>query len=70
MYLINPAGFHFNQPGHNLSHLSGLVLEQVRSKDPFVLTAREFLYIQKFDSWKEYVERRNKTVLPHWNLVL
>ena len=47
-----PSGFHFNQPGHNLSHLAGLVLEQVRSEDPFVLRAREFLYIQKFDTYR------------------
>ena len=50
--LDKPSGFHFNQPGHNLSHLSGLVLEQVRSEDPFVLRAREFLYIQKFDTYR------------------
>ena len=47
-----PSGFHFNQPGHNLSHLAGLVLEQVRSEDPFVLRAREFLYIKKFDTYR------------------
>ena len=50
--LDKPSGFHFNQPGHDLSHLSGLVLEQVRSEDPFVLRAREFLYIQKFDTYR------------------
>ena len=37
-----PSGFHFNQPGHDLSHFSELVLEHVRSEDPFVLRAREF----------------------------
>ena len=47
-----PSGFHFNQSGHNLSHLAGLVLEKVRSEDPFVLRAREFLYIQKFDTFR------------------
>ena len=46
------SGSHFNQPGHNLSHLAGLVLEKVKSADPFVLRAREFLYIQKFDSYR------------------
>ena len=49
--LENPSGFHFNQPGHNQSHLSGLVLEHVRSTDPFVLKAREFYLIQKFDTY-------------------
>ena len=51
-HLETPAGNHFNQAGHNLSHLSGLVLEQVKSSDPFVLRAREFLYIQKFDCYR------------------
>ena len=46
-----PSGYHFNQPGHNQSHLSGLVLEKVRSSDPFVLKAREFYLIQKFDTF-------------------
>ena len=50
--LEKPSGFHFNLPGHDLSHLSGLVLEQVKSKDPFVLRAREFLYIQKFNTYR------------------
>ena len=46
-----PSGYHFNQPGHNQSHLSGLVLESVKSTDPFVLKAREFYLIQKFDTF-------------------
>ena len=43
--LEEPSGHHFNQPGHTVSHLSGLVLEHVKNSDPFVLKAREFLYI-------------------------
>ena len=38
--LENPSGHHFNLPGHQQSHLSGLVLEHVKSSDPFVLKAR------------------------------
>ena len=49
--LKKPSGYHFNQPGHDISHLKGLVLEQVKSSDPFVLRAREFIYIEKFDTW-------------------
>ena len=49
--LEQPSGFHFNQPGHNVSHLCGIILEHVKSSDPFVLRAREFLYIQKFDTY-------------------
>ena len=47
-----PSGFHFNLPGHDVSPLAGLVLEKVKSNDPFVLRAREFLYIQKFDCYR------------------
>ena len=49
--LEKPSGFHFNKDGHNLSHFAGLVLENVKRNDPFVLRAREFLYIQKFDCY-------------------
>ena len=37
---------------HELSHLGGLVLEHVKSSDPFVLRARAYLYIQKFDTYR------------------
>ena len=50
--LETPSGFHFSKPGHNLSHFAGLVLEKVKSSDPFVLRAREFLHIQKFDCYR------------------
>ena len=50
--LETPSGYHFNQPGHDLSHFAGLVLEKVKCSDPFVLRAREFLHIQKFDSYR------------------
>ena len=46
-----PSGFHFNQQGHDLSHLARRVLEHVKSKDPFVLRVREDLYIQKVDTY-------------------
>ena len=47
-----PAGKHFTLPGHNVSHLRGLVLEKVKSKDPYVLKAREHYLIQKFDTFR------------------
>ena len=47
-----PAGHHFNLRGHNLTHLQGLVLEKVISNDPFILKAREHMYIQKFDTFR------------------
>ena len=33
-----------------VSQLRGLILEQVRSSDPFILKTREHLLIQKFDT--------------------
>ena len=35
-----PSGYHFNKAGHELSHLTGLVLEHVKSDDTFVLKTR------------------------------
>ena len=59
--LDKPSGWHFNQQGHELSHFAGLVLEHVKSSDPFVLRAREYLYIQKFDTF------RNGLNGEHWH---
>jgi hypothetical protein len=50
--LETPGSFHFYQPGHDLSHLPGLVLEKVKRSDPFVLQAREILNIQTFDLYR------------------
>ena len=47
-----PSGEHFCLPGHTLSDIQGLVLEQVTNKNPYILRAREELLIQKFDSYK------------------
>ena len=50
--LTEPAGEHFNKPGHDVHHMKGQVLEQVRSNDPYILKAREHMYIQKFDIFR------------------
>ena len=55
--LENPSRHHFNLPGHQLSHLSGLVLEHVKSSDPFVLKAREFYLIKKFDTYNNGINK-------------
>ena len=47
-----PSGSHFTKRGHNVSDLKGLVLEQVRSRDPFILKSREHMLIQKFDTFR------------------
>ena len=49
--LDKPSGYHFNQPGHSLSDLTGLVLEHVKSPDPFILKTREYFYIHKIDTY-------------------
>ena len=48
-----PSGKHFTKSGHNVAHLKGLVLEKVRSPDPYVLKSREHLLIQKFNSFRQ-----------------
>ena len=47
-----PSRLHFSLPGHSKHDLQGLAIEQVRSKDPFVIKAREHKYIQLFDSYR------------------
>ena len=49
--LTEPSGEHFTKRGHNVSHLRGVILEKVKNPDPFILKAREHLYIRKFDSF-------------------
>ena len=50
--LTEPSGEHFNKMGHSVANLKGQVLERVKSKDPFVLKARESYLIQKFDTFR------------------
>ena len=47
-----PSRLHFCLPGHSKHDLQGLGIEHVRSKDPFVIKAREHKYIQLFDSYR------------------
>ena len=42
------VGDHFNLPGHSLEDFSFLAFEKVRTKDPFILEAREHYWIQKY----------------------
>ena len=39
---------HINQKGHSISHRQFLVIEEVRSKNPFVLKARESYWIKTY----------------------
>ena len=47
-----PSAQHFCKAGHNGHDLIALGLEHVRSRDPFILRAREHLLIKKFDSYQ------------------
>ena len=47
-----PSGEHFNSAGHSFHNLQGLAVEHVKSKDPFILKARESMLIKKFDSFR------------------
>ena len=44
---------HFSTHGHSIHHFRAVVLEKVRNQDPYVLKAREHLYIgnRKFDTF-------------------
>ena len=45
-----PVGFNFSLPGHSLQHMQVIALEQVKSKDPYVILARESYWIQKYQA--------------------
>ena len=47
--LEEPSGKHFSLLGHTFHQINGLAVEQVKSKDPFILKARETWLIKKFD---------------------
>ena len=51
--VTEPSGRHFTLPGHDVSHMRGLVLEQVRKKDPYILKSREHFYIQQFNTFRQ-----------------
>ena len=50
--LTEPSGEHFSKRGHSVADLKGQVLEVVKSKDPFILKARESYLIKKFDTFR------------------
>ena len=66
--VTEPSGAHFTQPGHNVAHLKGVVLEQVRNPDPFVLKSREHLLIKKFDSFRNGLNQEQQYFLSFWFL--
>ena len=56
---LEPSGEHFNlRPGHNVSDIRGIVLEEVTSDDPYILKAREHHYISLFDTYNKGLNRQ------------
>ena len=45
-----PVGFHFSLPGHSLQHMQVIALEQVKSKDPYIILARESFWIRQYQA--------------------
>ena len=42
------VGKHYSQPGHSVADMQCLVIEVVKDQDPFILEAREHLWINKY----------------------
>ena len=57
--LTEPAGEHFNLSGHSVADIEGIVLEEIKNRDPFVLKSREHLLIQKFDTFKNGLNKEH-----------
>ena len=49
-YIDTATGAHFNQPGHDLSHLTVTVLEQMKNKDTLYRKEREKYFVNKFNT--------------------
>ena len=47
-----PVGKHFQLKGHEVHDMKFVVIEHVKSQNPFVLKARESFWIQQYDAVK------------------
>ena len=52
MNTTKPVGSHFRLPGHSHREMVILPIEKVRSKDRFILEARESYWIAKYSAVK------------------
>ena len=57
--LNEPSGQHFNLPGHTVADIKGLVIEKVKSNDPFILKAREHHLIKTFDTFRNGLNKES-----------
>ena len=56
--LNQPTGYHFNQPGHSISDMRITVLEKVKHKDELYRREREKYFINKFDTFKNGMNKQ------------
>ena len=52
------TGAHFTSPGHSVSDMSILILEQVRSSDDVYRREREKYFIRKFNTYYKGLKRQ------------
>ena len=62
-YIVNhmvdkPTGAHFTSPGHSLSDMKVIILEQVKIKDPLYRKERERYFINKFNTYYQGMNRQ------------
>ena len=62
-YIVNhmvdkPTGAHFTSPGHSLSDMKVIILEQVKIQDPLYRKERERYFINKFNTYYQGMNRQ------------
>ena len=57
--VTEPSGEHFTQAGHTVANLHGQVLEKLKSKDPFILKARESFLLLKLYSYRNGLNKED-----------
>ena len=63
-YVVNhvttqPTGAHFTSPGHSLSDMKIMIIEQVKIQDPAYRKEREKYFINKFNTFYEGMNRKH-----------
>ena len=62
-YVVNkmtdtPTGAHFNTPGHSLSDMKIIILEQVKVQDQLYRKEREHYFINKFNTYHQGMNKQ------------
>ena len=55
--LSKATGYHFNLPGHNISHLRVTIVEKVKKNNTFYRKEREHYHINKFNTFYKGMNR-------------